>query len=211
MRTLALSVLAVFVAVVSFAGTALAASGTVALAQMADVAPPDASWLDIAKPVLDAAIGGHPLLACALALVLAVSLARTYGGTRFPFLKTDAGGTALTFLGTLGTALAASLATGSLPTWGLFSAAMTLAAGASGGYTAIRRLAAPALRWLESKLPAKFRPFLAPVFNVLLWAFESRKASPEAVAKAEAAGDAAVKAKPAEGVAKVTKSGKSFP
>lgn len=215
MRTLALAVLAVLVAAVSFAGTALAASGTVALAQIADVAPPDASWLDLVKPVLAALQSGNPALTAALALVLSTTLVRKYGAGRtgklWQAVNSDAGGTALTFLTSAGAASAAALSTGALPTLALLWASITFAAGAAGGYTAVRRLAVPALRWLEAKLPAKFRPFLSPLFNVVLWAFESRKPSAATVAKAEAAGAAAVEAKPAQGAAAVVKVGKSFP
>lgn len=202
-------IVALFVALLAFTGTALASAGAVSMAQTADLAPPDASVFDLIQPVMNALTSGHPAMAAALALVLCVALTRRFGASRFPFLATDAGGTALTFLGAMGTALAASLAAGSMPSWGMVTAALTLAAGASGGYTAIKRLAAPALRFLESKLPAFARPFMKPLFDVVLWAFEHKGAAK--VAKAEAAGQAAVDAKPAQGVAKVTGKTKRFP
>lgn len=199
--------LAIVVAFLAFTGTALAAAGATAAAS--EVVPPDASVFELVAPVLDALKSGSPALALALALVLAVGLARKYGSKRFPFLATDAGGTALTFLGSLGAACAAALAGGALPSLSLLWTALVVAAGASGGYTAVRRLVAPALRFLESKLPAGLRPFVAPVFNFVLYFFENRGA--KKIAKAEAAGEAAVEAKPAEGAAGVVKVGKSFP
>lgn len=193
---------AIVVAFFSFTGTALAA------ASVAAAVPPDGSVLDLAKPVFDAVIGGHPLLAGALALVLLVTLARSYAPKAWK-LDTDAGGTALTFLGSLGTAVAAAIAAGTLPGWGLMSSALVFAASASGGYTAMRRLAVPVLRWVESKVPAKIRPLVSPLFNIVLWAFE--RSGAQTIAKAEAAGEAAVQAKPAEGAAGTAKIGKSFP
>lgn len=204
---------AALVALLSFTGTALAASGTVALAATMDAVPPDASWIDLAKPVLEALVHGNPLLAGALAIVLAVALARKYlapKGGRWAFLSTDAGGTGLTFLGALGTALAAAVTAGTAPSWALIVAALTTAAVASGGYTGMKRLVAPFLRWLVSKLPAKARPFANGILSVVLWAFESKSAATK-VAEAEAAGAAAVEAKPSTGTSSVVKTGKSFP
>jgi hypothetical protein len=182
--------------VAAFAGTAFAQS-----------AAAEASWMDLAQPAIQAFMSGQPALACALALVTAVALARAFAPASWK-LNTDIGGTALTFLGSLGAACAAALTAGSLPSWGLLWTALGIAAGASGGYTAVRRLVAPALRWVESKVPAKIRPAVTIVFNLVLYFFEKR---PGAIAKAEAAGAAAVEAAPAKGVESVAKIGKSFP
>lgn len=197
-------VIAVIIGLVTFIGTAAATSGVVALAD----ASPDASWLDLGRPVLDAIMSGRPALACALALVLAVALMRAYGAKRFPWVAGDVGGTALTFIGSLGAALGVSLAGGGLPSMAMLWTAVQIAAGASGGYTAVRRLIAPALRWIESKVPARVRPIVSLILNVVLRLFEK---SPGAVAKAEAAGVAAVVASPGPGIDGVVKSGKSFP
>lgn len=208
MRTIALALAAFFVA---FTGTAIAASSTVAVASAAEVVAPDASWLDLAQPVIKALTSGNPALACACALVLAVFLARTYGSKRFPILATDAGGTALTFLASFGAACAAAFSAGALPTTALLWTSLTIAAGASGGYTAVKRLIVPALRWAEGKLPASLRKFVSPLFNLALFFFENRKGGQVAIAKAEAAGTAAVEAAPSKGAEGVVKVGKSFP
>lgn len=181
---------------------------SVGAASAADL-PPEDSILDLIQPVIKAATAGSPALACALALVLAVALARRYGSKRWPWLAGDIGGTLLTFLGSLGAAFAAALTGGALPSMSLLWTALTIAAGASGGYSAIRRVVAPALRFLESKLPAWAKPLLAPIFNMVLWAFESKKAT--TIAKAEAAGKAAVEAKPAPGIEGITGAPKDFP
>lgn len=206
-------VTALFTAVLAFIVVTFAYVGTAAAADL----PADASWIDLAKPVLDAAVSGSPALALACALVAAVALARKYGGSpadhpRWPWIMTDVGGTALTFLGSLGAAFAAALTGGALPSLGLLWTALVVAAGASGGYTAIKRLAVPVLRFLESKLPAKLKPWVGWAFDAALYLFENRGQTKAAkIAKAEQAGAAAVQAKPAEGAAKVVKVGKSFP
>lgn len=182
--------------VLAFVGVTLASIGVAHAAS--DV--PDPSLLDLAKPVIAALTSGSPALACALALVLGVSLIRKFGATKWPFLTTDVGGTVLTFLASLGAACAAAFAGGALPSLSLLWTAVVVAAGASGGYTAIKRLAAPALRYVESKLPAWLQTIVTPLLNVVLWAFEGNAA---AVATADAAGAAAVAAKPAPGIASV--------
>jgi hypothetical protein len=197
MNKLITLLVAAFSFLVAFTGTAVAA----------DVSTDGAPLLDLAKPVLDAVMGGHWLAGAALALVLAVSLIRRYGAKRFPVLTTDAGGTALTFLTSLGGAVGTAALAGSAPSLALLWTALGVAAVASGGYTALKRLAAPALRWLEAKAPAWARPFVGPVIAVLLW-FVDR---PSAIAKAKAAGDAAVEANPPTGAAGVVGEPKNWP
>ncbi len=209
MRTRVLALLTAFTAFVAVT------LGFAEVAQAADL-PPDVSWIDIAKPVLDAAISGSPALALAVALVAAVALVRKFGSTpagapRWPWVMTDVGGTALTFLGSLGAAFAAALSGGALPSLALLWTALTVAAGASGGYTAVRRLVVPALRWLVSKIPERFarvRKIAGAIVTFALYFFENGTKN---VAKAEAAGEAAVQAAPAPGVSKVVRVGKSFP
>lgn len=191
----------------------LSLTGTALAQGVADTAgAADPSWLDLARPVIDATLHKQPALAGALALVLAVALLRQLATGRtskfWSMVKSDAGGTALTFFGALGTAVAAAMTAGTMPSWGLLWSAIGIAAAASGGYTAIRRLVAPALRWVEDKVPAPLRPMVTFVFNLVLYFFEKK---PGAIAEAEKAGADAVKAKPAQGAEAVTGAPKKFP
>lgn len=153
----------------------------------------------LGRPVLDAVLSGHPGLAAALALVFLAAVARRYAAKRFRFFATDAGGAVIVLVGAFGGA-AASLITGGA-TWGLALVwkALTVAFGAAGGYSIVKRLLVePVLRPLFNKIAAKY-PWLGPVFDVALWFF----AKPDPIAKAEAAGQAAVEAKPSTGAAGV--------
>ena len=77
-------------------------------------------------------------------------------------------------------------------TWAIARHALAIAVGAAGGYSLVKRLLIPKIRWLASKCPA----WAQPAFRMILWLFDA----PDAVAKAEAAGAAAVKAKPSTGI-----------
>lgn len=191
-------IVALFAFLAAFTGTAMAASATVAVADVS----PDASWIDLAKPVLEAVRAGNGWLAAALALVLLTTAGRKYGASRWPWLSSKAGGALLNLLLSFGGMAATALAAGTLPSWALAATALKVSLAAAGGFTLIKELAAPALRWLESKAPAWLRPWLAPAINLALWAFEGKGKA--AVAKAEAAGQAAVEAKPAAGAEGVT-------
>lgn len=194
-----ISMIAVVLAfLAAFTGTAIAAEPLA-----------DGSLVDLAKPVLDAVMGGNWWLGAALALVFATTGLRRYGGARWPWLKTDEGGTLTTLMLSLGGALATALAAGTAPSLGLLVTALGVAVGASGGYTAIRRLLAPALRRLAGKLPGPLGKGVNLGLDLLLWAFESH--GRKAVAKAEAAGQAAVEAKPAQGAAGVLGAPKDIP
>jgi hypothetical protein len=191
------ALLALFVAFLSFTGTALAASAADAVAE--------GSLFDLAKPVLDAVRSGNGWLAAALALVLLVGVARKYlapRGGRWAWLGSKAGGALCNVLLGLGGMLATAFTAGTLPSWGLLLTSLKVSVVAAGGFTLIKDLAAPALRWLEGKAPAWARPWIAPVFKLLLWPFEQGGAAK--VAKAEAAGKAATEAKPAQGTAAIT-------
>lgn len=192
--TAALVVIALYL---GFAGTAIAASTTVAVVD----APGDGSIFDLAKPVFDAVRSGNGWLAAALALVLLVAGARRYGAKRFPWLTSKSGGAAANVLLSFGGMLATAFAAGSAPTWALALTSLKVSIVAAGGFTLIKELAVPALRWIESKAPAFARPYIGPLFNVLCNLFEGRGTA--AIAKAEAAGKAAVTAKPAPGLAGV--------
>jgi hypothetical protein len=163
----------------------------------------DASLLDLLQPVLAAVKGGQGFLAAALVLVLCVSLARRYAGSRFPWIMSDVGGALLTLLGAFGGAAATALMAGTAPSIGLAVTAFGVAFAASGGYSMVKRLGVPLLRKLQDKAPAWMRP----VFGLVLWWF----GKPDAVATAEAAGDAAVEATPGPGIEGVTGKPTVFP
>lgn len=166
----------------------------VAAASAGALAPEEASLLDLARPVLDALLAGQPGLAALLALVLATAAARRYGAKRWPWLGTDAGGTLLVLLGSFGGAGASLMYGGAAFGLSLMWTALLLAFAAAGGYTAVKRLViVPLLRPLRDRAPA----WLKPILNLALWVFER----PDPVAKAEAAGAAAVTDKPSTGVA----------
>lgn len=139
-----------------------------------------------------AAKAGHYAYATALALVVCVSLVRRYGVGRIAWFATDTGGAALALLGSLGAALAASLADGKL-TPSVLWAALGVAVTASGGYSLFKKLVVtPFLKPWSAKAPA----WAQPIFALALYLFESKA---EADARAKEAGDKAVAAKPAAG------------
>lgn len=188
MRDRALTILAVaFVAMVSFTGTALAAGA---------VTPDDGSLFDLAKPVLDAVMNGHGWLAAAAALVFVTALARRYlpsVSPKFAWVGGDVGGTAAAILMSFGGALATTLAGGGAPSLEMVKMALIVAIGAAGGYTMLKKFAVPLLRAVQSRVPA----WAKPIVGMLIWVCER----PDVIGRAKAAGDAAVKAKPAPGVA----------
>jgi hypothetical protein len=174
----------VLVFLFSFTGTALAA----------DLAT-DPSVTDLIKPIFEAVKSGNSFLAAAMTLVLLVALARRYGISRFPFLGSDAGGAAMTLVGSFGGALSTALLAGSAPSLGLLSTALGIAVAASGGYSMAKRLLVPLLEKLATKCPA----WMHPMFDLVLWVFGRSSA----IAKAEKAGADALKADPAKGLSAV--------
>lgn len=141
-----------------------------------------------------AAKSGHYAYATALALVLVVALVRRYAAPRVAWLASDAGGAALALFGSFGAALAAALASGDGLSWRLVWAAIGVAVTAAGGYSLVKRLiVTPILVPLSKRAPAWMQPLIA----LALFAFESKA---DAAARKQAAGDAAVAAKPAAGV-----------
>lgn len=200
LSSLPLVVLAVVVGLISFTATAFAA-GT------ADPTGDGTTLLEMARPVFDAVMHGQWWLAASLALVFVVAVVGKYGD-KAPgpvgkwlarFDGSDAGRATLVLLGSFGGAVATGLAavgTGAM-TWALAWTALKVAVGASGIYSLGRKLLAP----LVGKAPA----WLQPLLWVVLWAFDRKAGAPaaDAVAEAEAAGDAAVTAHPAPGVESV--------
>lgn len=149
---------------------------------------------ETAKTVLQAVRGGQGFLAASLALVLLVACAKKYLAPKYAWAHSDIAGSLMTLLGSFGGMTATALAAGTMPSWSLAGTALGVAVTASGGYSMVKKLAAPALRALEAKIP-----LIKPVADLLLWAFEKR----DPVAEAEKAGDAAVKANPGKGLGAV--------
>lgn len=195
--------LAVLVAVLSFGATATAFAAGAA-------APVDGSILDLAKPVFDAVMAGQGWLGAALALVLVVTAARRYGKEHFPFLGSKLGGAVLNLLLSFGGAAATALAAGAAPSAGLAFTALKVSIAAASGYELVKELLAPALRALADRLPwAGARAAVHALLNFALWAFENRRKA--VIAKAEAAGEAAVVANPPGGAAAVVGEPKTWP
>ena len=92
--------IALFFMVLSFAGT------SVALAQT------DAELAELAKPVLDAVLGGNYMFGAALALVLGVAMLRRFGGARWPILASKKAAPLLVLAGSFVAALATTLSAG---------------------------------------------------------------------------------------------------
>lgn len=173
----------------AFTATAFAASAAASV-------EPDPALIDLARPVLDAVMHGQGWLAATFALVLLVGLAKRFGGDRFPWLRSDAGGASLVLVGGFGGAVATALAAGGAMGGALALTALKVSMAAAGGFALIKKLLMPALRKVAARCPA----WTQPIFALVFWIFDQ----PTPVAKAEAAGVAAVKAKPAAGIAGVT-------
>lgn len=151
----------------------------------------DGSLLELARPVLDAVLAKDPGLAAALALVLVAAAARRYGGKRWAFLNTDAGGALTVLVGSFGGAVAAAFKAGMTFSPGLAWTALGVAAAAAGGWKLIKSVLVDP--WLGPL--ADRHAWLRPVKILLDFLFKK----PDPIAAAVAAGDAAVKAKPAPG------------
>lgn len=175
-------------ALLGFAGTTFAATG-------AEVA--GESLFDLARPLIDAVMGGNYFLAAVFALVIAVTAVRKYGSQLnwLAWTKSDWGTPLLVLLGSFGTAFAATIGAGQMPGWGAARAAFGVAVAAAGGWKLAKELAVPVLE----KLGARW-PWATPLLKLLLWAFDR----PDPVAEAEAAGDAAVEADPPSGLEGIT-------
>lgn len=186
-------------ALVALTLIALMAFTTVGFAAVA-VTPGDdtATILDLLKPVADAFAGGHYAFAAALGVIALVALVKKYAGTAVPWLHTDMGGSALALLTASSSALGVSLAApGAAVTLAMLKSALLVGVGAAGGYAVIKNLLIdPLIKPLMAKAPA----WMQPLFQVVMWVFDK----PDPVADATKAGDAAVTAAPAGGVAAVT-------
>lgn len=177
----------------SFIGVAAASSAVIL---------PDESILDLAKPVYTAIMDGQYWVAAMFAVILLVAALNKYAG-KIPkvgpkidtFLDGEYGKPVTVLLVSFATASLAALATpGAAMSIGLAWAALKIAAGAAGGYELIKRLLVPLVRKIGAKAPS----WMAPLFDLLLFAFSKKSA----VVKAEEAGNAAVIANPAPGAPK---------
>ncbi len=195
MNRIATVLVILFAGVLGFAGPALAAAGAVVAAD----APPDASLIDLAKPILDAIRGGQGWLGAALALIFAVTAARRYGAKRFPQLNSKLGGAVLNVLLSFGGAAATALAAGTAPSLALALTALKVSLAAGLSFEFVKEFVAPLMRALVAKLPAWMQKPAGAALDLILWAFEKRTP----VAAAEKAGDDAVAKKPPQGAAAV--------
>lgn len=147
----------------------------------------DGSLVDLARPVLEALMSGKPGLATALALVFATAAARRYLAPRVPFFASDAGASVLVLVGAFGAAAAAAISGGATWSPALAWKALAIAVPTAGGFSLLK----PIVRALEARWP-----WLAKITRWFSWVFDKPV---DPVAKAEAAGDAAVADKPAAG------------
>ena len=94
---------------------------------------------------------GQWSLLAVLAIVGAVAGARYVLGKKFPFFKTDLGGTLLAFVGGFCGSVAVAFA-GGTALLSTFVPALSMTFAAMGGWATVKRLALPALKWLLAKL-----------------------------------------------------------
>lgn len=179
-------------------------TASIAFAFTSDTPTPtstDPSILDLFRPVYEAFTSHQYALMTSALIVLVVAALRRYFGDKIPWLHTDAGGSALVFIGSAATASTAALAVpGAHFTLDLFRNAIMIGLTAAGGYAAIKNLIVePILKPLAAKWPS-----LSWLFDVVTWIFDHEGSSgTDAANKADAAGAAAVASKPAQGATAV--------
>lgn len=155
--------------------------------------------LEMLRPIYDAVAHGNYWLGGSLALVALCTAARKWGVKYIPALATDVGATILVLLTSFGTAFAAGAAAGDV-TPATAWLAVKWAVSAAGGWALINKLVAKPLldsTWFQTKAPA----WLQLAARGLLWIF-TKPAEVKAL-EAQRAGDAAVAAKPAQGISEV--------
>ncbi len=194
MRSKALAFLSVpFLMLMSFAATAFASGATTT---------DEGSLLDMARPIFDAVMHGQWWLGASLALVFACAATRKYlpdswGGK---FVRGDLGGMLTAFAMSFGGAAATALAAGASMSGALAFMAVKVALAAVGGYKALHEIGKwfAATAWFQTKAPNWLKMIVTFVLSMI---------GSSAIAKAEAAGKAAVEAKPAPGAAVVVGEG----
>jgi hypothetical protein len=168
----------------AFTGTALAADA---------VAASDQSMSETARMVFDAIMSGHWWAAVAYGVILTVALTRRYA---FPAswkegVRGDIVGTAVAFVLAFAGAIATTAAApGAAMTGAVIMTALKIGAVAIGGYTVVHKVVSWFAAW--SRTPT----WLLAVLKVAAMLVGSN-----AIAKAKAAGDAAVAANPPTGLA----------
>lgn len=170
----------------TFAGTAFAAHA-------AGLPTEDSTIPDLLKAIVDAFRGGDRVVAGALTLFAAVALAKKYltTGAAGKWLHGPTGATLTVFLMSVAGTVAA---TGAGPWhWATLWTAGGVGIAAIGGYTAVKLLVVDPVR--NSKWFATAPEWFKTAFSVLTWIVDK----PSAVAEAQAAGDAAVRANPSPG------------
>lgn len=181
--------LALLALVSVFLATAFAAGGTL---------PEDMNIWDLLRPVYEAFKNGNHVLAGMTAIVAAVALAKRYmPGKAGAWINGKYGQPLSVLAMTFAASMATAISAGGLPSFGMAKTAALIAAAAAGGYSMIKTLIVePFLRPWAAKAPTWIRW----AFDMILWIFDR----PMPVAKAEAAGAAAVAAKPGTGIEAVT-------
>lgn len=178
---------AVLLFLVAFAGTSFAAQAAV---------PDSQSILDLVKPVWDAVVHGQWWLAAAGGVVMLCALARKYMPASWKEgTKGDIIGTVMAFVMAAAAMIATWAATpGAVMTTGVMITALKVGMLAVGGYNIIHKLAGwiGESVWFQQHAPA----WLQGVLKMAAAMFGS-----DALAKATAAGDAAVAAQPPTGMA----------
>lgn len=177
-----------------FTGVAFAAGATI---------PEDGSALDLIKPVIDAFRGGDYPFAASMTIVFLVAIVRRYGTTKIPFFGTERGAALLAFVGSFAGAMTAGLSGDGEFSQHLLLTAVNVALAATGGYMAVKAFVIDPLlksKFYQDKAPA----WLKSILSLVLWMFESKSKTPPAIAKAEAAGEEAVKKDPPKGMGEVT-------
>lgn len=156
---------------VTLAALSLVVFGSISHAANAAVGE-QGTWLDLARPLYDAFVGGHYAFAAAGLVVVLVAAARRYGGQVYPWFHTDAGGAALALVGAAASALVAGLAApGAAVNLTLLWSALGVGVAAAGGFAIVKHLLVePWLRPLHDRCPA----WLRPVFRTVLWIFDGR-------------------------------------
>lgn len=160
----------------------VAGFGATARAADAAGATDATSLLDLLTPVYHAFQGGHYAYAGALTVIALMGLLRRYAGGKFAtFIHSDAGGTLATLLTAAAAACASALAApGGHLSLSLLETALLVGVGAVGGFVALKRLAAPALQWLQARLPAP----LASAMQLALFVFDKPSPTPAPAAPA---------------------------
>ncbi len=162
-----------------------------ALAQTAASSPDTTAFL---QTVFDAVMHGQWWAAAAAGVVFACALARKYMPTSMTTgTKGDIIGTSMAFVMAFAGAVATwALAPGAAMSGAVMITALKVGVAAIGGYTIIHKVAGWLAGW--SKLPA----WAAPILSLIATLVGSNAVT---IAKAQAAGDAAVTANPTTGLA----------